>query len=79
MKQGQMETPCYVIHKEVLDQQVALLKKALDDNWSNYIAGYSFKTNGLPWVLMQMKTAGFYAEVVSERSEEHTSELQSQR
>ncbi len=66
MKQGQMETPCYVIHKEVLDQQVALLKKALDDNWSNYIAGYSFKTNGLPWVLMQMKTAGFYAEVVSE-------------
>ncbi len=66
MKQGQITTPCYVIHKERLDGQIALLKKALDENWGNHITGYSFKTNALPWVLMQMKRAGFYAEVVSE-------------
>lgn len=60
-----METPCYIIHKEELEQGIRLLKTALEANWNNYIVGYSFKTNALPWALMQMKAAGFYAEVVS--------------
>lgn len=61
-----METPCYVIHKEELWQGIALLKASLAEYWENSIVGYSFKTNALPWALMQMKKAGFYAEVVSE-------------
>jgi len=60
------ETPCYIMHREELWQGIALLKTALEENWGNSIVGYSFKTNALPWALMQMKAAGFYAEVVSE-------------
>ena len=61
-----LETPCYVIHKKELEEGIALLKSALEKNWSNYMVGYSFKTNALPWALIQMKKAGFHAEVVSE-------------
>lgn len=66
MEWENLETPCYIIHENELKQGIALLKTALEENWGNYIAGYSFKTNALPWALMQMKAAGFYAEVVSE-------------
>lgn len=66
MKWEDLQTPCYIIHKEELEQGIALLKKALTDNWDHYIVGYSFKTNALPWALLEMKKAGFYAEVVSE-------------
>lgn len=61
-----LETPCYVIHKKELEDGIALLQSSLEENWNNYIVGYSFKTNALPWALMQMKKAGFYGEVVSE-------------
>lgn len=66
MKQTQITTPCYIIHQKELDEGIALLKKALEDHWSRSVMGYSFKTNALPWVLMHMRGAGFYAEVVSE-------------
>lgn len=66
MKYHELETPCYIIHKDELEQGITLLKTALEENWNNSIVGYSFKTNALPWALMQMKAAGFYAEVVSE-------------
>ena len=66
MKYQQLETPCYIIHKDELEQGITLLKTALEENWKNSIVGYSFKTNALPWALSQMKAAGFYAEVVSE-------------
>lgn len=66
MDYQELETPCYVIHKEELWQGIALLKASLAEYWENSIVGYSFKTNALPWALMQMKKAGFYAEVVSE-------------
>ena len=66
MKIEKLSTPCYVIHKDILQQGIALLKCALETNWNRHIVGYSFKTNALPWALMQMKAAGFYAEVVSE-------------
>ncbi len=61
-----METPYYLIHKEILDEEVHTLKKAIRQYWPGAIAGYSFKTNALPWVLAYMKGQGFYAEVVSE-------------
>ena len=66
MKEDRLTTPCYVIHQEKLEQGITLLKDALAANWNRHILGYSFKTNALPWALMQMKGAGFYAEVVSE-------------
>lgn len=65
MRYDHLETPCYVIDKRGLEEGIALLKTALETNWNNYIVGYSFKTNALPWALVQMKKAGFYAEVVS--------------
>lgn len=61
-----MKTPCYVIHKDMLDDGMKKLKKALKEYWPNSIIGYSFKTNALPWVLHYMKRQGCYAEVVSE-------------
>lgn len=66
MNYKELETPCYIIHKDELEQGITLLKTALEENWKNSIVGYSFKTNALPWALAQMKAAGFYAEVVSE-------------
>lgn len=61
-----MKTPCYVIHKNMLDDGIEKLQAALNEYWPNSIVGYSFKTNALPWVLSYMKKQGCYAEVVSE-------------
>lgn len=61
-----IKTPCYLIHKDMLDEGMEKLKNALSEHWSNAIVGYSFKTNALPWVLHYMRRQGCYAEVVSE-------------
>lgn len=61
-----MKTPCYVIHKGELDNNFDLLKCALEKYWNNYIIGYSYKTNALPWVIKEFDRKGCYAEVVSE-------------
>ena len=66
MRNRELQTPCYIIHKDILEDGIKLLKSALDRDWKNSCVGYSFKTNSLPWVVEQMKQAGFYAEVVSE-------------
>lgn len=60
------DTPCYVIHKELLEDGLWKLKSALETCWRNAVIGYSFKTNSLPWVAAFMRAAGCYAEVVSE-------------
>ena len=59
-------TPCYVIHNDILQDGIDLLKTSLDKYWNNYIVGYSFKTNSLPYIIGVMRNAGFHAEVVSE-------------
>ncbi len=61
-----MQTPYFVINKDELDEQVHQLKAALDRYWSNYIVGYSYKTNSVPWVIRYFAQQGFYAEVVSD-------------
>ena len=66
MINSKLQTPCYMIHKDILEDGIELLKSALERDWKNSCVGYSFKTNSLPWVVEQMKQAGFYAEVVSE-------------
>ncbi len=62
----ELQTPCYIIHKDILENGIELLKDALKRDWNNFCIGYSFKTNSLPWVVEKMKQEGFYAEVVSE-------------
>lgn len=66
MINSKLQTPCYIIHRDILDDSIQLLKDALERDWKNSCVGYSFKTNSLPWVVEKMKQVGFYAEVVSE-------------
>lgn len=60
-----LQTPFFRIKEKDLLYDIRLLKEALSKNWGNYIAGYSVKTNSLPWLLTYLKEQGFYAEVVS--------------
>lgn len=66
MTERELQTPCYVIHKDSLAEGIGLLQTSLEREWNHYCVGYSFKTNSLPYVVEEMKKAGFYAEVVSE-------------
>lgn len=59
-------TPYYVIDKIELDAGLGKLKRALEKYWGNYIIGYSYKTNSLPWIINYFKENGCYAEVVSD-------------
>lgn len=61
-----MQTPYFVIHEDELVKGITDLKSALKKYWNNYIIGYSYKTNSLPWVIDFLKKNGCYAEVVSE-------------
>ena len=62
----ELKTPYYIIHKEELDSNYEKLKAALEKHWGNYIIGYSYKTNALPWIIKHFDNLGCYAEVVSE-------------
>lgn len=62
----EIKTPYYIIHKEELDENFSKLKNALKKYWNNYIVGYSYKTNALPWIIKHFNSLGCYAEVVSE-------------
>lgn len=61
-----IETPYFLIDENELSNNVNNLEKALNRYWDNYIIGYSFKTNSLPWLVDYFKKIGFYAEVVSD-------------
>ncbi len=61
-----VRTPYYVIHKKELDENLKKLTDALDKHWNNYIIGYSYKTNALPWIIKHFDSLGCYAETVSE-------------
>jgi len=61
-----LETPYFLIDKKELIKNIDNLKSALKKSWDNYIIGYSFKTNSLPWLVKYFKNSGFYAEVVSD-------------
>lgn len=66
MTYNELKTPCFILDKQILDDGILLLKSSLEKYWNNYIIGYSFKTNSLPWVVNYVKQNGFYAEVVSD-------------
>ncbi len=57
--------PFYRIKEKELLYDINLLRDSLTQNWGNFVMGYSFKTNSLPWLLSYLRKEGFYAEVVS--------------
>lgn len=61
-----LQTPYFVIDEAILSKYYQMLTDSLQQNWSNYLVGYSFKTNSLPWLVSFVKKNGAYAEVVSE-------------
>ncbi|MDE6847061.1 MAG: pyridoxal-dependent decarboxylase [Lachnospiraceae bacterium] len=62
----QIQTPYFVIDEPILNRYYDMLVDSLSSNWNNYLVGYSFKTNSLPWLVSYVKKRGAYAEVVSE-------------
>jgi len=60
-----LETPYFILDKLKLDNNITGLKSSLEKFWPNYMIGYSFKTNTLPWLLKYLLKNKFYAEVVS--------------
>lgn len=61
-----LNTPCYILDTGKLYNNFFYMKEAFSKAWgSNFIIGYSFKTNSLPWVLSWMSKQGAYAEIVS--------------
>lgn len=61
-----LQTPFYVIGKDELEKSLTSLKDSLEKYWDNYIIGYSYKTNSLPWIIKYFQKQGCYAEVVSD-------------
>lgn len=61
-----IQTPYFVIDEPILRHYYDMLADSLSASWNNYLVGYSFKTNSLPWLVSYMKQRGAWAEVVSE-------------
>lgn len=61
-----LQTPYFVIDEAILQKYYTMLTDSLAHNWNNYLIGYSFKTNSLPWLVSFVKEHGAFAEVVSE-------------
>lgn len=66
MQNSEKKTPYFLIDEESLDNNFQYLRESLESSWGNYIIGYSYKTNALPWVINHFKKLGCYAEVVSD-------------
>lgn len=60
-----MKTPYYLIHADYIDENYNKLVSTLKKRWDNFIIGYSYKTNSLPWIISYFNNMGAYAEVVS--------------
>ena len=66
----ELQTPYFVIKKDELDTLFESLKSVLIKYWNNYIIGYSYKTNSLPWIIKYFQRQHCFAEVVSEEEYE---------
>ena len=60
-----LPSPCFVLDKAELEQNIIGFHKALEVNFNKSAVGYSIKTNSTPFCLSIAKTLGAYAEVVS--------------
>lgn len=61
----ELETPAYILRRDVLKNSMKSLQKALRTRFTKSIIGYSLKTNSMPFVLKEIKKLGGFAEVVS--------------
>lgn len=61
-----LSMPCFIVDEKELKNNIENMHKALKDTWNNYIIGYSYKTNSLPWIINYLKKYNVYAEVVSD-------------
>lgn len=55
----------YIFDKDKLRENYARMESAFSSRYSNFIIGYSYKTNYMPLLLKEMAKLGAYAEVVS--------------
>ena len=58
-------TPCFILDGAELTRSIEGYQGALHNCFSDYVVGYSVKTNSLPYCLYLAKLEGCYAEVVS--------------
>lgn len=72
---SELTTPYFMINKQAMDIGLNKLKSALKNAWPNYIIGYSYKTNALPWIINYFKENECYAEVVSDDEYELASSI----
>ena len=61
-----MKTPYFLIHQELLQENIESFTQGMCANWNNSRFGYSVKTNSLPWLLSYVRLKGGLAEVVSD-------------
>lgn len=60
-----LNTPYYIIDLKKLEKNLSDLRQSFTALWPNFLVGYSFKTNNLPWIASWMKSQQVLAEVVS--------------
>lgn len=60
-----LKTPYYSIDLQKLEKNLSDLRSSFTALWPNFMVGYSFKTNNLPWLASWMKSQQVFAEVVS--------------
>ena len=60
-----IETPAYIIRKNILEESIVSFIIALNNYFPQNILSYSLKTNSLPYVLKMINYYKGYAEVVS--------------
>lgn len=60
-----LKTPYYIIDLKKLEKNLSDLRQSFTALWPNFLVGYSFKTNNLPWIASWMKSQQVLAEVVS--------------
>ena len=65
-KISNMETPFFLIHQDILEQNIYDFESALHEEWPNSRLAYSVKTNSLPWLLKRLHSRNIVAEVVSD-------------
>ena len=66
MSNNNLKTPYFLIREDLLAENMAGFRSALNKLWPNSIIAYSVKTNSLPWILNWMNEHDVYAEVVSD-------------
>lgn len=61
-----MNTPYFLIHEELLKNNIDSFADALAAEWKNSQLCYSVKTNSLPWLISYLNKRNVFAEVVSD-------------